>query len=305
MRVLLAYDGSPTAVEALALADAIDWPAGSVIRVVGVVEPRKATLPAPWGVGDFYPVPDFENKLVAYAEDQIRDAVSRLRRHGVAVEGAVARGPAATVIDEAARTLRADLAIVGSHGHGLLASLLLGSVSAEVVDHAGSPVLVARQRSMDRVLFATDGSPSALAAERILGEWMIFDRVPIRVLSVADVVAPWHTGIAPPMYRQALDAYARDVDDAEAAHALLAEDSARRLRARGRRAEACLRTGDAATEIVEAAADWGTDLVAMGSRGISGFKRVVLGSVARDVLHDSHASVLVVHEEEPASNRRR
>jgi nucleotide-binding universal stress UspA family protein len=56
-----------------------------------------------------------------------------------------------------------------------------------------------------------------------------------------------------------------------------------------------MRTGDAASEIIAAAEAVGADLVVMGSRGRTGVARVLLGSVARNVLQGSRASVLIVH----------
>ena len=56
------------------------------------------------------------------------------------------------------------------------------------------------------------------------------------------------------------------------------------------------RTGDAAAEILTAATEWQADLVVVGSRGQTGLTRILLGSVARNVVHGSTASVLVVHE---------
>jgi nucleotide-binding universal stress UspA family protein len=52
--------------------------------------------------------------------------------------------------------------------------------------------------------------------------------------------------------------------------------------------------GDAAAEIVEEASSWPADLVVLGSRGLTGLTRIVLGSVARNVLQGSQSSVLVV-----------
>src|SRR5699024_148939 len=116
------------------------------------------------------------------------------------------RGRPASVLIDTADAFDADLIVVGSRGHGRVAALILGSVSSEVVDHAARPVLVARQAEAREVVFATDGSDAAAHVGSILATWPIFDRVPIHVVSVADVDQPWHTGVAPTMYRQVVDA---------------------------------------------------------------------------------------------------
>jgi len=52
--------------------------------------------------------------------------------------------------------------------------------------------------------------------------------------------------------------------------------------------------GDAAARIVETSERIGADLVVIGTRGLTGIDRLLLGSVARNVLLHSSASVLVV-----------
>ena len=54
--------------------------------------------------------------------------------------------------------------------------------------------------------------------------------------------------------------------------------------------------GDPAHEIIEAASNMGCDLIVMGSRGLTGLDRIFLGSVARNVLQHTRASVLIVRE---------
>lgn len=291
MRILIAYDGSAGAAQAVALAEGIDWPAGSMVRVVSVVEP--ATL-LHWSTGAATPGLQEPDALAQVVAEQAA-VVGRLSAPDRTVDTVLLRDrPASGLVDQA-REFSADLVIVGSRGHGPIASLLLGSVSAEVVDHVPCPVFVARRSSLKRVVFGTDGSTTAAAAEDVLARWPILASVPIRVVSVADVVRPWTTGIAPTMYAQALNAYAKDVAEAEAEHLGIATGSAKRLAEAGRWADAEMRTGDAAAEIIAVAQESGADLVVVGSRGQTGLKRIVLGSVARNVLVGSEASVLVIH----------
>jgi len=55
-----------------------------------------------------------------------------------------------------------------------------------------------------------------------------------------------------------------------------------------------LESGDAATEIVKAAAEWPAELIVVGSHGRSGISRVMLGSVAEAVVRQATCPVLVV-----------
>lgn len=293
MRVLVAYDGSAGADRAVALAEAITWPDGSVLRVVSVIEPTVMPIAGPWDHGAAF-VPDLDAATTAYADSTMLAVVERLRASGASVEGVVLAGRAASAIIDDALEFRADLVIVGSRGHGTIASLLMGSVSSEVVDHASCPVLVARDAMMSRVVFATDGSPSSQAAEAVLARWPIFAGVPMSVVSVADVVHPWTIGIAPTMYEQAADAYAAELREAKDDHQRTAAEAAARLRERGRLAEAEVRDGNPASQIVALAAERGADLIVLGSRGRTGLSRLVLGSVARNVLSGSTTSVLIV-----------
>jgi hypothetical protein len=52
--------------------------------------------------------------------------------------------------------------------------------------------------------------------------------------------------------------------------------------------------GDAAHEIIDAARRRGADLIVTGTRGLHGLERVILGSVARNVLFHAPCSVMVL-----------
>jgi nucleotide-binding universal stress UspA family protein len=290
MRVILAYDASEDAERAANLAAAIRWPPDTNIRVVSVVEPTamRAPMAAPLTTDV-----RLDEVIARVLEEQSAAVVQRLRETGVQATSEVDWGRPATVIAQATRDAGADLIIVGSRGRGGIASLVLGSVSAELIDHAICPVLVARGANLGRVLVAIDGSPSSERAVQTVATWPIFEGATVRVISVADVPRPWSAEVAPE-YALALDAYGRELEEAQAQHKRLAADAADRLSQDGRQADSEVRTGDAAAEIIEAAHGWPADVVVMGTRGQTGVARLILGSVARNVLLGARSSIMVV-----------
>ena len=80
------------------------------------------------------------------AEHVVARAAERLGRAGLSVETVVREGDPRTVIVDEATEWRADLIVVGSHGHTGLKRLLLGSVAHAVVAHAPCSVEVVRRR---------------------------------------------------------------------------------------------------------------------------------------------------------------
>ena len=81
-----------------------------------------------------------------------------------------------------------------------------------------------------------------------------------------------------------------------AEHERIATDAATRLRDGGRVVDVEVRAGDAAEEIIAVVEQQRADLVVLGSRGRTGLTRLLLGSVARNVLSGSTASVLIVRD---------
>ena len=294
MQVLIATDGSAPATVAIELAATIPWPEETAFLVLTVI-PTDIGLPAgPWpafaladaGWGD--PAPRDE------ADATVSAAVARLTAAGRRATSMVVRGRPASAIVDVAREIRADLVIVGSRGVGGIESLLLGSVSGEVVDHSPAPVLVARVSTAARIVVAIGGGDHADDAAREVSAWPMFQRARIKTLSVVETGMPWlesldATGSAYELLAEAMPAERER-------HRQIATELALDLRRRGREATSQQREGRPAEEILRAAREWQADLVIVGSHGFTGLRRMLLGSVGREVLHHATCSVLVARQ---------
>lgn len=65
-----------------------------------------------------------------------------IRKQGIDAQAILLKGDAASLIVKKASDLKADMIILGSHGHSLLHKALLGSVSEGVLRHAHANVLI-------------------------------------------------------------------------------------------------------------------------------------------------------------------
>ena len=296
MRVLVAIDGSAAAYRAVELATAIRWPAGSELRVVSIVEPLDEVLAAAWGLPASSDSQGYSEEDERKALSIVEEAAGALAQPGVTISQSVARGRPANKVLEIAHDFVADLIIVGSRGHGTIASMVLGSVSAEIADHAHCPVLVARSPGMSRAILAVDGSTFARKAEEVVASWPIFGEVAIDVVNVAEISPSWATGLAVAAYASSSVMMAESTVAVAAEHEAIYRSAVARLHAAGRSAVGRVLRGDAATELLAAAEATHADLIVVGTHGRTGVTRAVFGSVARNVMLHAKCSVLVVRE---------
>jgi nucleotide-binding universal stress UspA family protein len=291
MKVLVALDGSEPSLIARDLVAGLPWPAGTAVHLLAAYQ-----VPVDWsgGIGSTIDwVADAEDAMRDQLDNELRSMSEPLIARGLAVERHVARGRAAGAINDLAAQIGAELIVTGSRGQGGLRSMLLGSVATEVAAGAPCPVLVARRKSVTRLLVATDGSMTAMSIPERFERWGIFRGTRADAIAVSIPETPAFelmVGVSTlgderlANMRRELGSQARDDADA----------MAERLNEIGTPATPHVRAGDPAREILGAADDHGSDLIVTGSRGIGGVERLLLGSVARNVLIHAHASVLIV-----------
>jgi nucleotide-binding universal stress UspA family protein len=228
---------------------------------------------------------------------RLTDRREQLAALGIHVELLSKAGPAGEVVAEIARDRHAELIVVGTHGHTGIHRFLLGSVATSVLRHAPCDVLVCRGPSAStpfgKPIVATDFSPAADRALRNVAALTV-PGAPIEVVHAWQLPAgswgatllgqarfPWST------VRDAVLAGAKTQADKIAhSHPDI-----------GHPIHVELQQGPPASVITHAAEKGGHDLIAIGTHGHRGFRRLLLGSVAESTIRHAGCSVLVAHSE--------
>jgi nucleotide-binding universal stress UspA family protein len=150
-----------------------------------------------------------------------------------------------------------------------------------------------------KILLATDGSSEAELATRTAADLAQKTGSELHVIHVLDVaqIAMFDAGATDPegvgqpdpileeLFERLSEQRGREVLDTEVERVRLAG---------GTVAQAHLKMGGVAREIVHLAEDLGAGLIVMGSRGRGGIRRALMGGVSESVVHHAHCPVLVV-----------
>lgn len=293
MRILVGADGSESSNVACRFLASRAWPLDTIVELIGAYD-----NPVDWaGIG--HAASDAANAELEALEYALLDQAASLRRAGLHVETTIMRGRAEELLSLRAAESFADLVAVGSRGRGPIASAMLGSVSAHLVDHAPCPVLVARSSGATRMLLAADGSSATRDIPRILSTWGNALRgLPVDVLSVARHIVLFEplgpVGVPQP-----------GASDEYRIHEGIAAEMANEMRDRGWQAVPTVSVGDPEHEILAAAGRCKADLIVTGSRGLGTIRRLAVGSVSHDLLLHGHSSLLVMRGHVPAVARNR
>jgi nucleotide-binding universal stress UspA family protein len=140
MKILIAADGSPYTRRVLDyLASHPEFIEGHqeyvVLNVVAAVPARAASSVTKELLDSYY---DDE------AERVFKPIRAFFKKQSLNADFVSKVGHAADVIGKVAKQGKFDLLIMGSRGHGAVASLLMGSVAVKVLGHCDTPVLLVR-----------------------------------------------------------------------------------------------------------------------------------------------------------------
>lgn len=285
MRVLVATDFSESATAAIQEAHRRALEAGGPLAVCHVVSRAEALGERLRGRSPVNPFGALgaSDKIALELRGSIAARTGRSEEN---LEVFVEEGTPHEEIVRRAAAWKSDLVVVGAGRSRLLGSVF-GGVAEKVSRHAHCPVLVTRPSERSKcILVATDLSDPSLPA--IAAGAREAERLGVRlsVIHVIDFAAAGAMGGLP----MAVPGSASHVEIARAASQQLREAMAR-LSVVG---EAHVVEGPPAASILEMSETLWAGLLVVGSRGRTGLARILLGSVAEEVLRRSACSVLVV-----------
>jgi len=277
-RILVAVDGSPASLHALTESCRLARAEHGSITVLSVMPPHDGELRL---VG----VRNLAALMQAPVDKALADATRIAEAERISVRTVAGQGEPYEEIVTLAEEEQYDVIVLGVKGHNVSETVLMGSVTARVIGHADTNVLVIPRESSlmwQRILVPVDGSVWSKAAANIAFQLVQSYGSQVDLVSVADV--PSHLyGVSVSAANEMIDLARRHLD--QITHEAKSRDI---------EANYYLREGDPAKILIELVRKQAVDLIIMGSHGRTGLTRLLMGSVTERVIHDSPCPVLVI-----------
>lgn len=314
-RILVPYDGSERARQAVPVAARLARASGGSVLLLRVTSPLAQGV---WQVDPSLLI----NQEVWQAERQRATAelealAASEDLEGVTVTTSVVEqeGSTAEMILATARSWHADLIVLCSHGHTGLMRWILGSVAHKIALHSPVPVLLLRAQGQGlpvqgerpiRILVGLDGSPLAETA-----------LAPAAALSAAlSAPAPGELSLVrvlplSPTYDDPRSEKAVMHQETEEAQTYLQEvEQTLTERTQIQITPMLIRSLDIAETLLRVAASdeeedvfeqsGPCDLIALATHGRSGLAHWVMGSVTERVLHAARLPLLIIRPPQPS-----
>ncbi len=306
MKILIGYDGSESAnlaLEDLPLAG-LPENVGAVVMTVGeawefpIVADRVTlstagfVLPMGTAVGQHLSEVKKQAQITASAAARkVKDIFPEWK-----VTAVSATGKSAFELIKKADEWSPDLIVVGSQGRSTIGRFFLGSVSQKVLNESNCSVRISKkggsgEHSELRILLAVDGSENAEKAVREVAGRLWKPGTEFRLIAVND-----------PFIHNELGFIAWNFDKNQPEKSQKSEEwiektvktPASILQSAGLTVAEAIGWGDAGNIILHEAKEWGADTIFLGARGLTRFKRFLLGSVSSFVALRAECSVEIV-----------
>lgn len=174
---------------------------------------------------------------------------------------------------------QSNLIVIGARGKGVLKTMRLGSTAEWLMECPNTPLLIAkREGAVKKILVCVDGSNHADAAVQTLVSMPLIKGAVVTVLGVVESTGEVAKRVA--AAGDLLEAAGADVTEVVAEQDPMVMLVSPRM------------------TISDFLRDENPDLVVMGTRGMTGLKKVVVGSVASAIAHHADCSVLLARAAE-------
>lgn len=278
-KILVAYDGSSSARNALSLASQLAREDKSWIKVLAVVPPYQGDL-------ELLGVSDIKATITGPGQKLLTEARQLADHEGVHILTNLEQGEPYEQIVHVAEEENCDLIVMGRRGKGKMERTLIGSVTARVIGHTDKDVLVIPETgtlSWENILLATDGSTccdNALARALEIAQERKVKLSAVSVVYTNDEFYAVGQDVMKELYQEAdkvLDKVRKWAGDL------------------GVQTELFVRDGEPHQAITAMAAEISASLIVMGSHGRKGLTRLLMGSVTERVIGYAGCPVLVCH----------
>lgn len=224
-------------------------------------------------------------KRLAEAEGEVQDAK-------LAVTASLVELNPVSAIADAAEERQADMIVMGTHGFSGVRRVVLGSVAETVLRTLHLPVVAVKgakeiqSRPIRSIVLATDFSEQAQRAADFSGNLARASNASLEVvhaLDFANAVAPYGVPLSSDHLIAARAATSKKLEEVRESLGEI-------------RGELSVFQGEGGAPyiITSRAQHLGADVIVMGTHGFTGFKHVLMGSVAERVLRLAHCTVIAV-----------
>lgn len=240
--------------------------------------------------------PEATKKAELSAHHYLDSQAEQARTQGVTVSNVVKTGIPAKTILETATELKADMIAMATHRESVVARGILGSVTDLVLRSAEIPVLALNPDatqvsagSPSTIIVPLDGSN--LAETAVPAALDIAEATGARLLFIRAIHLPAFAVSGPGAEYYGVD-YGISTERDKATEYLAR--FAAQAEAKGLKAEVHAALGNAAARILEDTRNIPDAMIVICSHGRTGFKRMLMGSVADKIVRASHHPVLVL-----------
>lgn len=259
------------------------------VHLLHVISP-VVYLPYPETLGvsviDIEIIEEIEKEKKREAEEKLKglkDFLSPLK-----VETHIEIGEAADVILEYEEKLNPDIVFLGSHKKGLIEKILIGSTTEKVVKHGKSSDFVIKGKEVTfskSVVVAYDFSETAQKAVEFALKFLEPFDVKVKLLHINE---PLELPLIERLKEHFHERFSQE-------KIKILEEISRRFKNLGKETEVIFREGESPVkeilDLVNNAED--VELLIIGSRGLSGLKRIILGNTASKLLSKINKPIFV------------